>query len=78
MALFCALRDNRHANLLRRPPLLNLRILPLHIANDGLPTIAHMDVLDAHKLLPSVMQASAKTNLRLAASDSGLRTVTLG
>ncbi len=34
------------------------RILLLHIADDGLPTIIHMDVLDPDKLLSSVAQAS--------------------
>ena len=34
-----------------------------HIADDGLPTIIHMDVLDAHKLLPAVAQAAKDLNL---------------
>jgi hypothetical protein len=34
--------------------LLNLRILLLHIADDGLTTIVHMDVLDADKLLAAI------------------------
>jgi hypothetical protein len=34
-----------------------------HIANDGLPTIVHVDVLDAHKLLPAVTQAAKDLNL---------------
>ena len=63
MALFCALRDDRHANLLRRPPLLKLRILLLHIADNGLPTVIHMDMFDADKLLPAVAQALKDFNL---------------
>ena len=51
------------ANLLRRPPLLNLRILLLHIADDGLPALVHVDVLDADKLLAAVTQASKNLNL---------------
>jgi hypothetical protein len=35
-----------------------LRIRLFHIADDGLPTIVHMDVLDADKLPPAVGQAS--------------------
>jgi hypothetical protein len=34
-----------------------------HIADDGLPTIIYMDVLDADKLLPAVTQASKNLNL---------------
>jgi hypothetical protein len=30
-----------------------LRIRLFHIADHGLPTIVHMDVLDANKLLPA-------------------------
>ena len=41
-----------------------LRILLLHIADDGLPTIVHMNVLDADKLLAAVTQASKNLNLR--------------
>jgi hypothetical protein len=40
-----------------------LRILLFQIADDGLPTIVHMDVLDADKLLPTVTQASKDLNL---------------
>jgi hypothetical protein len=35
-----------------------LRIRLFHIPDDGLPTIVHMDVLDADKLPPAVTQAS--------------------
>jgi SbmA/BacA-like family len=38
-------------------------ILLLHIANDGLITIVHVDVLDAHKLLPAVTPAAKDLNL---------------
>ena len=38
-------------------------VLLFHIAYDGLPTLIHMNVLDAHKLLPSVAQASKNLNL---------------
>jgi undecaprenyl pyrophosphate phosphatase UppP len=42
---------------------LTLRIRLFHIADDGLPTIVHIDVLDADKLLPAVTQASTNLNL---------------
>jgi hypothetical protein len=42
---------------------LTWRIRLLHIADDGLPTIVHMDVLDADKLLPAVAQAAKDLNL---------------
>jgi hypothetical protein len=32
----------------------------LHIADDGLTTIVHMNMLDADKLLPAIPQASKK------------------
>src|SRR5208282_4344836 len=34
-----------------------------HIADDGLPTVVHMDVLDADKLLTAVTQASKNLHL---------------
>ena len=34
-----------------------------HVANDGLPAIVHMDMLDADNLLPAAMQTSKKLNL---------------
>jgi hypothetical protein len=40
-----------------------LRIGFFHIADDSLPTIVHVDVLDAHKLLPAVTQAAKDLNL---------------
>jgi hypothetical protein len=40
-----------------------LHILFFHIANDGLPTIVHMDVLDADKLLAAGSQATKNLNL---------------
>ena len=39
------------------------RDFSFHVANDGLTTIAHMDVLDADKLLAAVTQASKDLNL---------------
>ena len=36
-----------------------------HIANEGLPTVVHMDVFDANVLLPAVTQASADDLLRM-------------
>ena len=44
-------------------PALTLGIGSLHIADDGLPTVVHMDVVDVDKLLTAVTQASK--NLRL-------------
>ena len=38
-------------------------ILLFHIADDGLATIVHMDVLDADKLLPAIPKASKNLNL---------------
>jgi hypothetical protein len=35
-----------------------LRILLFHIADDGLSTIVHMDMLDANNLLTAMTQAS--------------------
>jgi hypothetical protein len=40
-----------------------LHILLFHIADDRLPTIAHMHVFDPDKLLPAVPQASKNLNL---------------
>ena len=37
---------------------LELRFGFLHITDDGLPTVVHMDVLDTDKLLPAVTQRS--------------------
>ena len=34
-----------------------------HIADDGLPTVIHMNVLDADKLLPAITQASKQLYL---------------
>jgi len=31
-----------------------LYIRPFYVANDGLPTVVHVDVLDANKLLPAI------------------------
>jgi hypothetical protein len=41
-----------------RRTVLGTRLRPFHIADDGLPTIVHMDVLDADKLLTAGTQAS--------------------
>ena len=57
------LRDDRHPQSLRCPPLLNLRILLLHIADDGLSTIAHVDMLDADNLLSPIAQPSKYLDL---------------
>jgi hypothetical protein len=40
-----------------------LHIRLFHIADDGLPAIVYMDVLDADKLLAAVTQASKNLNL---------------
>ena len=40
-----------------------LRIGFFHIADESLPTIVHMDVLDANKLVPAITQASKDLNL---------------
>jgi hypothetical protein len=40
-----------------------LHILLFHIADDGLPTIVYMDVLDTDKLLAAVTQSSKNLNL---------------
>jgi hypothetical protein len=40
-----------------------VRILLFNVADDRLPTIVHVDMLDAHKLLPSATQASENLNL---------------
>ena len=51
-------------------PLLSVlatRLRAFHIADDGLSTVIHMDVLDADKLLPAVTQASCEDNSRRAA-----------
>ena len=42
---------------------LGLRIGFFHIADDGLPTIVHMDVLDVDNLLTAVAQALENLNL---------------
>ena len=42
---------------------LTLRLRLLHIADEGLPTIVHMDVLDTHNLLTAVPQASKNFHL---------------
>jgi hypothetical protein len=44
-----------------------------HIADDGLTTIVHMDVLDAHKLLPAATQASKDFNLGCISSHQTRR-----
>jgi hypothetical protein len=63
MALFmaCGMIGTRQS--LRCPPLLNLRILLLHIADDGLPPIVHMNMLDADNLLPASTQPSKNLDL---------------
>ena len=43
------------------PAYLSIRFF--HIANDGLTTVVHMDMLDADKLLPAITQASKDLNL---------------
>ncbi len=39
------------------------RLRPFQIADDGLPPVIHMDVLNADKLLPTTPQASKDLNL---------------
>jgi hypothetical protein len=46
-----------------RRPRLSLRIQLFHIADDGLPAIIDMDMLNADKLLPAMTQASKNLNL---------------
>ena len=41
-----------------------MRILLFNVADDGLPPIVHMDVLDADNLLTAVTQAAENLNLR--------------
>jgi hypothetical protein len=50
-----------------------LRIGFFHIADDGLPTIVDMDVLDADKLLTAIPQASKNLNLRRKCSEQTSR-----
>ena len=40
-----------------------LRIRLFHIADDGLPTVVHMNMLNSNKLLPAVTQASKDFHL---------------
>ena len=42
---------------------LTFRVRPSHIADDGLSTVVHMDMLDANVLLPAVTQASKDFHL---------------
>jgi hypothetical protein len=39
------------------------RLRPFHIADDGLPTLVHMDMLDPDKLLPAVTQSPKNLDL---------------
>jgi hypothetical protein len=56
-----------------RPLKLELRIGFFHIADDRLPTIIHMDVLDADKLVTAIPQASKNLNLRRKCSEQTSR-----
>ena len=63
MALFLACGTIGMLRLLCRSLLVNPAHPAFHIADDGLPIIVHMDVLDADKLLPAITQASKNLNL---------------
>jgi hypothetical protein len=48
-------------------------VLLFHIANDGLPSIVHMNVLDTHKLMTAITQPSKNLNLRRIRSEQTSR-----
>ena len=50
-----------------------LRIGFFHIADDGLPTIVHMDMFDADNLLSAMTQPSKNLNLRRIRSEQTSR-----
>ena len=63
------LRDDRHAPYFCVAHCSSiLRILLFNVADDSLPAIVHMDVLDADKLLPAVTQSSKNLNLHRISS----------
>jgi hypothetical protein len=46
------------------------RIWLFHVANDGLPAIVHMDMLDADDLLAAVTQAPKRAAAKQAAREA--------
>jgi hypothetical protein len=51
----------------------NLCSVVFHVADDGLPAVVHMDVLDADKLLASASKASKNLNLHCISSHQTSR-----